>query len=74
MKFVDIDREELKGANSALTQDWMPCAGRECRDCCMSRKSQSMSDWNWIEWAFFMSHAAMRVAEWGLSCGWDCIV
>lgn len=73
MIFVDIDNTENNNEKSASSTQWRPCATRDCFDCCMFRWSQSMDDWNLVDWAQFLSNPAVATAWQAGSCGYDCI-
>lgn len=74
MIFVNFEDDiENKSLVSNYDEWWTPCSRRPCLDCCMYRKSQAMNDWNWVDWAYFMTSPAANVAAWAASCGWDCL-
>jgi hypothetical protein len=73
MIFVDIDNKEKNVTKkSASRKDWLPCASRECWDCCMFRWTQGMDNWNTVEWVRFLASPAVNTAWEAASCANDC--
>ena len=48
------------------------CRSRDCLDCCLYRRIDSISD-NPVDLFYFMLNPAVNTAVLGLACVWDCI-
>ncbi|WP_299160337.1 hypothetical protein [uncultured Tenacibaculum sp.] len=59
--------------NNNQAREWEDCAHRGCMNCCMYRKTQDLSESNWVDKALFLVSAAQTTTKWFGSCAWDCI-
>ena len=62
----------LEAEQQLKQEDLKSAAARSCFNGCVNDKTKEMSDWNWVDWAWFLAKPHLDVTRWASSCMWDC--